>query len=49
MEESDPIQLVADFYDIKYEDAIMYYSDEILVAKKLIKEGIIKINSVQCN
>jgi hypothetical protein len=41
MEESDPIQLVADFYDIKYEDAIMYYSDEILVAKKLIKEGIL--------
>lgn len=39
MEESDPIQLVADFYDIKYEDAIMYYSDEILAAKKLIKKG----------
>lgn len=45
MEESDPIQLVADFYDIKYEDAIMYYSDEILAAERLIKKGIFNYES----
>jgi len=40
-EDQDPIEVVAEFYNVKYEEAIMYYNDEILVAKKMIKEGFI--------